>query len=234
MQRDAGTFTSGIADNILAACNDARQQCQQRYTWQQLRTKGAIYLNGPAGGPWNQPVGGYGPYTDDLKTAPLLMKSIDSVWNYTKTPITGVMVQTNKIDFATEQQFKHLLPTNMGFPFSSVYPSVPPYYYNTVPSQQMFAYVVGQTLYVNTASTPSWFMIYGTQLQPDLDGSETSDFFLDNYQNLILYMTLQNLNTYLKDDQRVLISQSLLDKAFEAATFDDANVGGMGEWANLD
>jgi hypothetical protein len=77
-------------------------------------------------------------------------------------------------------------------------------------------------------------MFIGTQVLPDLAGSETSDFFIDKYQNWLLYATLQNLNGFLKEDQRVAISASLLDKAWAEATFDDSRSGSQGEWSNLD
>jgi hypothetical protein len=228
------SFTVGTVDNILSALNDSRSRAQQAYDWQQLKVTGVMYLNGASGAPWYTPnSGGYGPKTADTAGQALFIKKVDSLWNYVKDA-NSVMLRTNRIDFATDRQFKSLLPTNMGFPFSMTYPTNPPYYINTIPSQQIFAYVIGPDIFVNSCATPTFYMFDGTKKLPDLTGAETSDFFIDNYQNWLLYATLQNLNGFLKEDQRVAISASLLDKAWTDATFDDSRVGCMGEWSNLD
>lgn len=232
--RDAATFISGTADdNVLAALNDSRSSAQQGYDFQQLRVTGVISVNGAAGCPWGIGAASYGPYTSDSLSTPLRLKKVDSLWNYTKDS-SGNMLPTNRIDFATEQQFKRLLPTNLGFPFTQTFPAFPPFYYNTIPTQQMFAYVIGPTLYVNTCNAPSKFMIRGLQKLADLTGAETSDFFIDNYQKWLLYATLQNLNGFLKEDQRVAISAALLNNAWNDVTFDDGGKGAQGEWSNLD
>ena len=181
----------------------------------------------------------YGPFLDTTLLTPLTLKQIDSVWNYT-IDAQGVAQRTNRIDFGTEQQFKHLLPTNAGYPFTQQYPGNPPFYYNTIPSQRMFAYTIGPTFYINTANQQglppgtNQFMIVGLQQLPDLLGQETSDFFLDNYQTWALLQTLQNLNNYVKEDQRIQIGQAMLANAWSTATFMDAQQAAMGEWTNLD
>ena len=181
----------------------------------------------------------YGPYYDYLLTQPMVLKKIDSVWNYT-LDTNNVPLRTNRIDFGTEQQFKHQLPTNSGYPFTQNYPSNPPWFYNTIPSSRMFAYVTGPTFYVNSASllgypqTTNQFMIVGLTRLGDLLGAETSDFFLDNYQTWALLQTLQNLNNYVKEDQRVQIGAKMLNDAWTTATFMDAQQAAMGEWSSLD
>jgi hypothetical protein len=232
--RSSTGFTVGTVDNVLAAINDARSRAQQAYEWQQLRTIGAIKINGSSGAPWATPnAGGFGPYSSDTPGTALLLKNISSLWTYTKDT-AGNMTPTNRIDFSSERQFGHLLPTNMGYPFTSSNPAFPPWYFNTIPTQQMFAYVIGPTIFVNTCNSPSWFMFMGTQRLPDLVGTETSDLFIDKYQNWLLYAAIQNLNGFLKEDHRVVVSAALLTAAWAEATFDDSRAGGMGEWANLD
>jgi hypothetical protein len=239
-QRSAASFVVGTnsVDQILAAMNDARTIAQQAYDFGQLKTTGAIQLNGSSGAPWAYPAANYGPYTSDAgtgTTGALRMKSYDMLFNYTKDT-SGNMQPTNRITFDNSRWFNRLLPTNMGFPFTQVYPQVyPPFYYNTIPTQQMFAYVVGSNLFVNTCNQPSWFMFFGIQKLPDLTGSETSDFFIDNYQAWLLLATLQMLNNYLKEDQRVAISATLVNKAWEQVVFDDTKKEYQGvEWTGLD
>ena len=201
---------TGGFDNLLAAINDTRRDAQQMYDWQGLRSVGFIQTNGSLGCPWAAPTkttGGYGPYYDYALSQPMALKKIDSVWNYT-LDTNNMPLRTNRIDFGSEQQFKHILPTNSGYPFSQVWPQNPPYYYNTIPTSRMFAYIIGPTFYMNTATftgqnlTSNQFMIVGLTKLPDLLGNETSDFFLDNYQTWCLLQTLQNLDRIL--DARLL------------------------------
>lgn len=231
--RAAATFQPGSVDNTLAAINDSRRQAQQAYDWEQLKVMGAIKVNSSSGAPWAYPSGGYGPYTNDAGTTPLRLKQIDMVFNYTKDTL-GNMQPTNRIMLDSSRWFRTLLPVNMGYPFTQTYPQYPPFYYNTIPTQQMFAYIVGTMFYVNTANAPAWFMIFGQQNLPDLTGSETSDFFIDNYQYWLLLATVQNLNNYIKEDNRVALSQNQLDSAWAKATFDDAKKGYQGDdWTSL-
>jgi hypothetical protein len=231
--RAAATFQPASVDNALAAINDSRRQAQQAYDWEQLKVVGAIKINGSSGAPWSYPSGGYGPYTNDGGGTPLRLKQIDMVFNYTKDT-QGNMQPTNRITLDNSRWFRTLLPVNMGYPFSQTYPQYPPFYYNTIPTQQMFAYVVGTQFYVNTANAPAWFMLFGQQALTDLTGNETSDFFIDNYQYWLLLATVQNLNNYIKEDARVALSQTQVNEAWAKATFDDAKKGYQGDdWTSL-
>ena len=211
-------------DNLLAAINDTRRDAQLMYNWQGLRTPGFININGSAGAPWSTPSAAaphYGPFHDYALSQPMTLKMIDSVWNYT-LDTNNVPLRTNRIDFGTEQQFKHLLPTNSGYPFTQNYPGNPPFFYNTIPSARMFAYVIGPQFYVNTSSllgypqSTNQFMIVGLQMLGDLLGTETTDFFLGNYQTWCLLQTVMNLNNYVKEDQRVQVGQKSLSDAWNA------------------
>jgi len=234
--RAAATFQPGTVDNALAAINDSRRQAQQAYDWEQLKIIGAIRLNGSSGAPWAYPAANYGPYTSDAgtgTTGALRLKAIDMLFNYSKDT-QGNMQPTNRILLDNSRWFRQLLPTNMGYPFTQTYPAYPPFYYNTIPSQQMFAYTVGSQLYVNTCNASSWFMFFGQQALADLTGSETSDFFIDNYQYWLLLATMQNLNNYLKEDARVALSAAQVKEAWDKATFDDAKKGYQGDdWTSL-
>ena len=235
--RAAATFQPGSVDNVLAAINDSRRQALQANSWEGLKVMGAIRLNGSSGAPWSYPSSNYGPYTSDAgtgTTGALRIKTIDMLFNYTKDS-TGNMQPTNKISLDNPRWFRQLLPANMGWPFTSGYPAYPPYYYNTIPTQQMFGYVVGTNLFINTCNAASWFMFFGQQDLADLTGSETSDFFIDNYQYWVLLASVQNLNVYIKEDSRVALSAALVNSAWDKMTFDDARKGYQGDdWTALD
>lgn len=235
--RDISVFNDGTNDNVLEAMNDARREAQESYTFGQLKCNGGLYFNGSAGSQWKTPdAGGYGPYTtDNVSSTPYILNGIDTLWNYVKDN-QGNLQPTNRIDLATPNMFRRLLPVNMGFPFSQLSQQQnPPYYFNTVPSQQTFAYVEGSRVYLNNQSQPVWIMFRGTQQLPDLDSDDTSDFFVDNYSTWLLWSTLQNLNGYLKDDQRVQISQPLLASSYDKMCFDDTQKALQGDdWSALD
>lgn len=233
--RDASVFTPSSVDNCLAAINDSRQQALQAATWEGLKTSGFVYLNGSSGGPWAYATGTYGPYsTPGSGGTKIRLRSIDMLFNYT-TDTQGNYQPTNRILIRSTQDFRQLLPTNMGYPFLQTFPSIPPYYYNTIPTQQMFAYIVGPNLFVNTCNTATSYMLFGQLSLPDLSGSETSDFFIDNYQRWLLLATIQNLNGYLKEDQRIAITAAEVNNAWDRAVFDDAKKGYQGDdWATLD
>lgn len=235
--RDASIFTTktNAVDLCFVAINEARKKAQQDYDWEQQKTSGAIKVNASSGAPWAYTDGTYGPYTDDTGATPLRLKSIESVWNYAKDTF-GNMQPTNAILLDNQRWFRKLLPTNMGYPFTQIFPQNPPFYYNTIPTQQMFAYIVGPKFYVNTCNvSPSWFMIFGSNFLPDLAGSETSDFFIDNYSKWLLLSTIQNLNLFTKEDQRVQILNAEATREWATATFDDTKKGYQGDsWTNLD
>jgi hypothetical protein len=235
--RDASVFTPSSVDNCLAAINDSRQQALQAATWEGLKTKGFMYFSPTTDVHWAYATGTYGPYTAPSTgggSTKLRIRSIDMLFNYT-TDTTGGYQPTNRVLLQSTQDFRGLLPVNMGFPFLQTFPSTPPYYYNTIPTQQMFAYILGPHIKLNTCTTNSWLMFFGQQSLIDLTGNETSDFFIDNYQRWLLLATIQNLNGYLKEDQRIAITAAEVNNAWDRAVFDDAKKGYQGDdWVTLD
>jgi hypothetical protein len=235
--RDASVFAPASVDNCLAAINDSRQQGLQAATWEGLKTRGFMYFSPTTDVHWAYATGTYGPYTAPSTgggSTKLRIRSIDMLFNYT-TDTAGGYQPTNRVLLQSTQDFRGLLPVNMGFPFLQTFPSTPPYYYNTIPSQQMFAYILGPHIKLNTCTSDSWLMFFGQQSLIDLTGSETSDFFIDNYQRWLLLATIQNLNGYLKEDQRVAITAAEVNNAWDRAVFDDAKKGYQGDdWVTLD
>lgn len=61
-------------------------------------------------------------------------------------------------------------------------------------------------------------------LMPDYTGSNT-DFFLDYHWDWLVYATLQHMNQYLKEDQRVSIDNGLMEKKWKSVTAFDENFG---------
>ena len=233
--RDASVFAPASVDNCLAAINDSRQQGLQAATWEGLKTSGFMYFSPTVNTPWAYAISTYGPYTLPAGAGTKLrIRSIDMLFNYTTDTVGGYQ-PTNRVLLQSTQDFRRLLPTNMGFPFLQTFPSIPPYYYNTIPTQQLFAYIVGPNIKLNTCTVNTSLLFFGQQSLADLTGSETSDFFIDNYARWLLLATIQNLNGYLKEDQRVAITAAEVNNAWDRAVFDDAKKGYQGDdWVTLD
>ena len=233
--RDASVFAPASVDNCLAAINDSRQQGLQAATWEGLKTRGFMYFSPTVDTPWGYATTTYGPYTLPAGAGTKLrIRSIDMLFNYTTDTVGGYQ-PTNRVLMQSTQDFRRLLPTNMGYPFLQTFPSIPPYYYNTIPTQQLFAYIVGPNIKLNTCTVDTSLLFFGQQSLADLTGSETSDFFIDNYARWLLLATIQNLNGYLKVDQRVAITAAEVNNAWDRAVFDDAKKGYQGDdWVTLD
>ena len=233
--RDASVFAPASVDNCLAAINDSRQQGLQAATWEGLKTRGFMFISPTVDTPWGYATTTYGPYTLPAGAGTKLrIRSIDMLFNYTTDTVGGYQ-PTNRVLMQSTQDFRRLLPTNMGYPFLQTFPSIPPYYYNTIPTQQLFAYIVGPNIKLNTCTVDTSLLFFGQQSLADLTGSETSDFFIDNYARWLLLATIQNLNGYLKEDQRVAITAAEVNNAWDRAVFDDAKKGYQGDdWVTLD
>lgn len=223
LNRTTGSFTIGTTDCLLAAMNDARRAAQRAHNFELLRTNGCFLATSATGAAW----------TTGCKTTPggataILMKRIDSIWQYATTTIGGstVYLPTARIRFDTSGDLKRSLPVvdtgyytvNQQTPFT----------------QDMFGYVIGTNLYVTTVTTSTNLMLFGIQWMDDLTGSESPDIFLTYFTDWFRIATVFFLNTYLKDNERFQIDEVQLAAAFKSMCAMDGDVANMGEVANLD
>lgn len=225
LNRTAGSFTIGGFDYLLQAMNDARRAAQRDHMFELLRTQDCYLTTSAAGAAW----------TTECKTTPggataVLMRRVDSVWQYSPTTIssTTVYLPTARIPFDTSGDLKRNLPVvdtqyltvNQPNPFI----------------QTQFAYAVGTKLYVNGVnSDTATYKLFGIRWLDDLTGASTEDDpFLTYFTDWYRMATVMALNTYLKDSERFAIDVSLLNRAWESVKAFDGQVANMGEQANLD
>lgn len=220
MNRDATVFTSGGVDNILEAMNDCRRFAQQSYRFSTLGTQAFIQTSA-AGATWTTCKA-----TPSAGGTDVPMRTIDRGWMY---DVSGsIYSRTVPISFDLDQRFDRLLANNVDILNAAASIGTPR------PSVQQFLYIEGTTLYYNGVSTPTWIMVTGTKMLADLTSSDTTDFFTDHASNWLLLAVCQNLNGFLKDDQRVAISDAAVQRHWNALTEWDAQAGAMGSWTNLD
>lgn len=223
MNRTAGSFTVGTQDNLLNAMNDARRAAQRAHNFELLRTGDAYLTTSSGGAPW----------TTGCKTTPgggtaILMKRIDSVWQYSSTVIssTTYYIPTARVPFDTSGDLKRNLPV-VNTAYLTVNQQTP-----FVTAQ--FAYVVGINLFCTAIPGTATYKLYGIQWMDDLTGSEGPDIFLTYFTDWFRIATIFFLNTYLKDNERFPIDAQVLSAAFKSMTQMDGDVANMGEQANLD
>lgn len=122
--------------------------------------------------------------------AALPLKTIKEVWSYTTQ--NGVYSKNDQI----------FLESSISDDYDFNRPSVQ---------------LSGPTMYVRasgSASFPISYMVEGVQWLTDLTGAETNDFFCDRGGTWLTYQTIQNLNLYLKEDSRVAIADSVVQRAW--------------------
>lgn len=98
------------------------------------------------------------------------------------------------------------------------------------------AFVRGKKLYVLglNGSTTTNIMVDIIAWMDDYSGINT-DFFLDYHSDWLVAKTVDYLNIFLKEDQRVAIAQGKLESAFTAVcSFDDEFAGGNDDAGSLE
>lgn len=87
--------------------------------------------------------------------------------------------------------------------------------------------IVGSQLLPNNLNITSseTYLIEGIKWLPELDGTETNDFFCNRGATWLTYQTIQNLNLYLKEDSRVGISDAVVQRAWSDFISWDGNLG---------
>lgn len=224
VNRDATLFVVGGVDNLLQAMNDARRWAQRSHDFELLRTEDAYLSTSVAGANW----------ATGCKTTPggataQLMKRVDEVWMYGTTTVgaTTTYPRTYRIPFSYTGQFKRDLPVAQQYlwPIPNVYTQFDP---------NQFAYSVGTTLYVVNTSSATIFKLLGIKFLDDLTGTEDPDIFLTYYTDWFTYATIAALNYYLKDGERFVVDQGLVDNLWKSVIQHDGTIANMGESVNLD
>lgn len=216
VNRDPASFVVSGFDVLLDAINDAHRECQQRVNFARNFTTGFIATNA------------FGVALSGAKTTPggataVSFRVVTSAWEYVTSSVQ--YMKYKQIDFINEGDMKNFLPFADEYPLG--WPSVvAPTTAQQATMKRRAYYRPGDgKIYLTGVSDLTSIWIEGYQMMPDYDAvTVTTDFILDNYHGWLLWATLQKLNGYLKEDQRVVISQSLLAQAWDVVMNDDSNI----------
>lgn len=201
----------------MEAMNDVRRMAQQKYNFSMLKRDVFLSVNA-AGASWLTCKA-----TPASDGTDVIMKLMERAWAFSTSG--SVYSRTNQIDIAVDGDFGRYLPIIQGYEGEVR---------NSTPVLRQFLYTRGTDLVYNGVTDATWVMLTGIQELPDLVSGDTTDFFTTHFPNWLLLAVLQNLNSFLKDDQRVAISNSAVEHAWGAVTERDAQAAVMGQWTNLD
>jgi len=215
MHRDQADFVVDGEDNLLHAINDTRSLAQQAYNFGMLLRRAYAVVDAD-GINWRTDC------TDVPGGTSIKLKLIESTWLH---DASSPFKETYRIDMPGRSAVRFNTPERSD---ADVYSAGESY-----SNQQVYAYIVGQTLRVNNQSSMS-MCVWGTEILPDLTPSDTEDYFVTNYSNWLLLATIQNLNFYLKEDQRVAISDGAVQRHWNSMTEDDGQAAASGDVLTLD
>jgi hypothetical protein len=221
INRDSAIFTTttgASTDQVLQAMNAVRRAAQREYAFELNRVDVFLGTN-LAGANW----------MTGCKTTPggataVLMKRVDSVWNYGTTGTT--YYRSSRIDLGNINDYKRELP---------VYGDRTLIAPTQIPTTtRPFAYINGQLLCVNPYTDSTNFMLNGIKWLDDLTGSEDPDIFLTYFTDWFQWATLTYLNQFLRDGERVNVDSSIVARLWQSVKEFDGQFINAGDGANLD
>lgn len=148
--------------------------------------------------------------TDSPGGTVLPLKTVKEVWSYKSQ--NSVNVKDKQVFFESS------VSDDFGF---------------STPSVQLVGSLMLPRIPANT-TLPLLYMVEGVKWLPDLDGTETNDFFCDKGATWLTYQTIQNLNLYLKEDSRVSIADAVVQRAWSDFIAWDGNSILSNNSTNLD
>ena len=226
INRSSSLFTTAEGasiDQVLYAMNDARRVAQRSHQFE-LNRDDVFLTTSEVGANW----------MTGCKTTPggataVLMRQIDSVWNYSanSVPAGTVYARTSKINFGQVSDFARELPIDGGS--IQIQTAV-----SAQIARRKFAFTKGQTLCIVGVDTAAPVMLNGIKFLDDLTGSETPDIFLTYFTDWFFWATLIQLNQFLKDSERVQIDYSFVNRLWETVKTMDGQLANAGDIATLD
>jgi len=202
LNRKVADFTVNGVDVIGDAVNDAKRAAQREHDFVKNRTIGFITLtNG-------------GVEMSGMKVTPggsaLAVKKLLSVWLYSTSGSTYTRI--SRIEPVASSELGYMLP-------GSVVAGV-------IPASDMttrYFYQVGTKLYCTGDATVD-VLCEVVQQRADYSADGDEDFFLQEYKDWMLLKTVEQLNFFLKEDQRVQISQGVMNARWDSVMKQENNL----------
>lgn len=226
INRSSALFTTSEGasiDQVLYAMNDARRVAQRSHQFE-LNRADVFLTTSEVGADW----------MTGCKTTPggataVLMRQVDSVWNYSTNSVSAgtVYARTSKIDYGKVGDFDRELPVDSGS--IQIQTAV-----QSQLARRKFAFCKGSTLHVVSVDTATPVLLNGIKFLDDLTGSETPDIFLTYFTDWFFWATLIQLNQFLKDSERIQIDYSFVNSLWETVKTFDGQIANSGDNASLD
>jgi hypothetical protein len=211
MNRDAGSFILNSIDCLLESINMAKLTAQRDQDFNVMKGRAFLVTNADGAD-----------FTTAATVTPggiaVKVKRVRNAFTYSTTG--GVYTRTAKFRWTTPESYeKDQLPSVATT--SSVYS----------PITQQFIYVDGSKLFLTATAASTSLYLSSYNFLPDYVNGGAEDFFLDKGRDWMMLKTMQLLNFYLKEDQRVAISNSAVAAAWDSllrydnglSNFDGAN-----------
>lgn len=203
--------TIGSTTLLVTSANFAKLEAQRRHSFKMARS---VAFASPT-------IDGVSLSTlcTDPNASPVVsvsLKRLEQMWQYTTVAngVTNYYRRTMRIPAMTLGDLKGEYPSTVGFD-----PRIPPV--NIQPTMTQEWYIQGTSLYLIGATTAQPVMCDIVQWLPPYDGT-TTDFFLTYHADWLVYATLEHMNQFLKEDQRVPIDEKLMERKWKSViTFDE-------------
>jgi hypothetical protein len=222
INRSSSLFTTtegATIDQVDYAMNDAALAAQREYTFE-LNRVDAFLTTSEVGANWMS-----GCKTTPNGATAVLMRRVDSVWNYSTNAVTAgtVYARTSRLDLGTSNSFRRQLPLDAGsLTLDQVQSAV---------ARKKFAYTQGTKLKVTTVGTATPVLVDGISLVTTVTDD---DIFLTYFPDWFHWATLIQLNQFLKDDQRVSIDLVFVNKLWQSVKEMDGQIANSSDIASLD
>jgi hypothetical protein len=202
LNRKVTDFTVNGVDVIGDAVNDAKRVAQREHDFVKNRAMGFVTLSKS------------GVDLSTFKATPggsaLSVKKVLSVWLYDTTG--GVYTRTAQMEPLASGELGYMLPG-----------SIVPGFITPSSTSARYFYQVGTKLYCTGVDTLD-VMCEVVITQPDYSGASDEDFFLVDYKDWMLLKTVEQLNFFLKEDQRVQISQGAMAARWDSVMKQENNL----------
>lgn len=206
VNRTGTDLTQGSTDMILTAANMAKTFAQRKRVFHMARDTAFLAASD------------LGTAISDAKDAPgsgsaVAIRKIEQAYMYGVNGTSNV--RARRVRFISLQDVRLYYPIATANELNPQLISLDP--------AEIAAYIKGTKMYSLGLSSASglYFWLDVVKWMPDYTGSNT-DFFLDYHSDWLIAKTCDFLNIYLKEDQRVAISQAKLDEAWRSVcAFDE-------------
>jgi len=206
--------TIGSVNLVVVAANMSKTEAQRRHAFKMSRT--VAYISTSMSG---------ADFTTSAFTTPssavvVPIRRIEQVWFYT-TPTP--FYRYKRVPFMTLGDLRYDYETSTLTDINQ--PLAPTQSPATYPNFDIRWYVQGTRIFLQGVTVPPISVSMDVmQWMPIYDGTIT-DFFLTYHFDWMLLKTVQNLNQYLKESERVEVADADLEKRWKSVTALDENFG---------